>query len=91
MISPPPPGVIESLELYVKERIPPGDFLYAVLTNNLRESFGTADENNRAAMFEIVSYCWNKIPADCWGSRERVQAWLWPKPAAPKASEKATT
>jgi hypothetical protein len=87
MIAPPPASVIESLQLYVKERVPPGDFLYAVLTNDLRESFGRADEDNRAAMFEIVSYCYNRIPANCWGSRERVQAWLRPELAAPKAEE----
>jgi hypothetical protein len=91
MIAPPPVGVIEFLEMYVKERVPPGDFLYAVLTNDLRESFGRADENNRAAMFEIVSWCCNELPSNCWGSRERVQAWLRPEPAAPKAGEKETT
>lgn len=76
MIAPPPTGVVESLRLYVEEHVPPGDFLYAVLTNDLRESFGRADENNQAAMFEIVAYCWNKIPVQCWGSPERVKEWL---------------
>jgi hypothetical protein len=91
MIAPPPAGVIESLELYVKKRVPPGDFLYAVLTNDLRGAFCHADINNREVMFEIVNYCWNNIPASCWGSRENVQAWLRPESAAPKASEKEAT
>ena len=87
MIAPPPTIVVESLRLYVEERIPPGDFLYAVLTNDLRESFGRADEENRAAMFEIVAYCWNHIPCTCWGSPERVREWLNPAPAAIEEKE----
>jgi len=61
---------------YVQNRVPPGHFLYAVLTNNLREAFGRADESNTTAMRDIVAYCYNKIPATCWGSPEHVKAWL---------------
>jgi hypothetical protein len=85
MIAPPPPGIIGNLKNYVEERIPPGDFLYAVLCNDLCESFCRADDQNRAAMFEIVAYCWNHIPATCWGSPERVQAWLKPTPPEEEA------
>jgi hypothetical protein len=73
-----PQDIQESLQLYVEHRVPPGDFLYAVLTNNLRESFGRADDENRAALFEIVAYCWNHIPSVCWGSPARVSEWLNP-------------
>ena len=82
----PPIEVVESLTRYVEHRVPPGDFLEAVLSNDLRESFGSADENNLTAMCEIVAYCLNNIPTTCWGSPERVREWLNP---APKASEEA--
>lgn len=66
----------EGIDSYVNDRIPTGDFLYAVLTNNLSEAFARADETNQRHMFDIVEYCWNKIPAACWGSKEKVAKWL---------------
>ena len=66
----------DRIDAYVSDGVPPGGFLQAVLANDLREAFGRADENNRGAMFDIVSYCWNKIPGECWGSPEKVKAWI---------------
>lgn len=61
---------------YVIHKIQTGGFLFAVLSNDLSESFARADMGNRAAMFEIVSFIYNSIPSKCWGSKEKVQAWL---------------
>jgi len=55
---------------------PKGDFLTAVLRNDLREAFARADHLNQKVMFQIISYCHNQIPGVCWGSPERVKAWL---------------
>jgi hypothetical protein len=68
--------IVESLDRYVKDRIPTGSFLRAVLENDLREAFGRADDRNIRDMFHIVSYCYNKLPGNCWGSKEVVQGWL---------------
>jgi len=68
--------VKEAIDRYVDHRIHPGGFLEAVLCNDLKESLGRADDWNREDLFSIVSYCWNNIPYDCWGSPERVKAWL---------------
>jgi hypothetical protein len=75
-----PHDTMESLRLYVERRIPPGGFLLAVLSNDLMAAFSRADERNIAAMFDIVYYIYNKIPAACWGSPERVREWLQNKP-----------
>lgn len=64
---------------YLAHRIPPGGFLTAVLENNLRESFGRADENSRAGLFNLVKFLYNHAPASCWGSPERVRTWLNPR------------
>lgn len=72
----PRPELLEAIDRYAKLKIRTGSFLQAVLENNLREAFARADEGNRAAMFEIVKYCHNNIPADCWGSEAKVAAWL---------------
>ena len=66
----------EGIDAYVTDGVQPGGFLEAVLENNLREAFGSADLNNRDALFDIVSYCYNKIPRECWGSPEKVKAWI---------------
>lgn len=71
-----PPATLESIRSYVEDGIPPGDFLYAVLTHNLREAFARADEENTAAMRDIVVFCWAEIPAECWGNSEKVSAWM---------------
>jgi len=64
------------LRRYVDDRCPTGDFLYAVLSNDLFEAMGRADENNRAALFDICKYIWNELPSICWGSPEKVRAWF---------------
>jgi hypothetical protein len=69
-------STLDGINRYVNDRCPVGSFLTAVLSNNLRESFARADEDNLKDMFEIVSYCYNKIPSHCWGSPEKVQQWL---------------
>ncbi len=60
-----PPETRASIDRYVLQRIPTGDFTRAVLENDLRESFGRADDYNRMALFEIVRYCYNEIPGAC--------------------------
>ena len=66
----------EAIDLYVKEGIMPGDFGYAVLTNNLIGCFMYADSINLAHLGEIVSYMWWEVPYCCWGSDEKVRKWV---------------
>ena len=73
-----PPITKDQIDEYVKNRIPPGGFLNAVLSNNLMESFYRADDINRHHMFDIVKYLYNDVPSDCWGSDDKVEAWLYP-------------
>ncbi len=65
-----------SLERYVNHKIPTGSFLRAVLENDLKEACGRADMINKHRLFEIVSICYNDLPGNCWGSPEKVRAWL---------------
>jgi hypothetical protein len=48
----------------------------AVLENNLVEAFGRADETNAARMRDWATWLFNEAPSTCWGSPEKVQAWL---------------
>lgn len=70
------PEIIESIRAYADDGRPTGGFLKAVLSNDLKEAFGRADDGNRETMFEIVSYCYNEIPSSCWGTPEAVTEWM---------------
>ena len=70
------PDVIKSLQDYAFDGVPTGDFLRAVLENDLMEAFGRADDDNTAALRWIVSYVYNELPAPCHGSPENVSMWL---------------
>lgn len=71
-----PEGLQDGMERYVKHGIMPGDFLTAVLSNDLRGSFMRADNSNRSSMFEIVSWCWNELPWGAWGTHGTVLEWV---------------
>lgn len=67
---------IESLRRYIEDRIEPGNFIMAVLHNDLKEAAGRADMYNRRKLFEYVEYLYNHAPSVCWGSSAKVDAWL---------------
>jgi len=71
-----PERTINALKRYVADKIPTGDFLRAVLENNLTEAFARADSENREALWGIVEYVYNELPFNCWGSPEKVSEWL---------------
>jgi len=70
------PNILEAINQYVCYHCQTGDFLLAVLTNNLREAFARADEGNRKVLFQIISYCHNEIPGICWGTPDKVKQWI---------------
>lgn len=52
-----------------------GQFLRALLSNDLMGAFGHADYQNGRAMREWATYLYNFAPSPCFGSPEKVQAW----------------
>ncbi len=68
--------VIDSLLRYAYEGVPTGGFLHAVLCNDLREAVARADRDNERTLKAIVTFCYMEIPAPCWGSAEKVTAWI---------------
>jgi len=71
-----PAETIEAIRRYVDQRSEPGDFLSAVLNNDLKEACAYATEIHRNVLFYIVQFCYWEIPSVCWGSRAKVVAWL---------------
>lgn len=70
------PEIIESLWMYVVNRIETGGFLRAVLSNDLKEAAGRGDHINVRMLNEIVTYIYMELPSRCWGSPEKVAQWL---------------
>ena len=60
---------------YVERGIIPGDFLQAVIQNNLQNACGRADDENMANLPAYVGYFYNEAPADCWGSVGAMEKW----------------
>lgn len=70
-----PAHIRHGVQKYIEEGVIPGSFLQAVITNNLSESFGRADNVNRERLSDIVNFFYNEAPSQCWGSAEKMQAW----------------
>jgi hypothetical protein len=66
----------EGLVEYIAARRPTGQFLRAVLENDLREACIRADEVNRFEIVNIVLFLHGYVPSPAWGSPAAVDAWL---------------
>lgn len=71
-----PQHMVGAVKRYIINGIAPGSFLAAVASNDLREAFARADDDNAAAMHNWVKFFYNYTPAGCWGSPAKFQEWL---------------
>lgn len=71
-----PEHMRDTVRLYVEQRIEPGSFMVALLSNDLIESFARADDINAKAMERWVVFLYSFMPQSLWGSREVVEEWL---------------
>jgi hypothetical protein len=73
-----PPDVLRFLLRWClgKEVFPPGDFLMAVLEGNLAEAVIRADRTNLELLPVYVMWLHKMAPSASWGTKEKVQAWL---------------
>jgi hypothetical protein len=71
-----PDRVMNNLLQYVEGNEAPGGFLFAVLSNNLFESIGRADNEMQPLIPLLVKFISWKIPYGCHGSPDIVKAWM---------------
>ena len=62
-----PESIRQSLCDYVHYGVPTGDFLRAVLRDNLFDSVMQADRNSLASLAAICRYISNAVPLCCYG------------------------
>jgi len=70
------PAIIHAIRMYVIYGRKPGDFLSAVISNDLKEACGRADYQNKRNLHNIVAYLYNETPATCWGSIKNMNDWI---------------
>lgn len=71
-----PEHMRRGMELYINEGVEPGSFMMSVLCNDLKEAVGRADHINMRYLTNIVSFCYNDLPHQAWGSPEKVKKWM---------------
>jgi len=70
-----PPRMRGGLVRWVLFGIRPGDFLCAVLSNDLMAALGRADDVNKNLLWEVGLFLHNGCPGECWGSRDLFNNW----------------
>ena len=70
-----PDRILGGIQRWVLHGTRAGDFLTAVLCNDLAGACHYADEECIAALPHIVGYLWNRCPMACYGDRERAGKW----------------
>jgi len=70
------PQMMGAIRRYIDEGLEPGDFLTAVICNDLAEACGRADEENLRNLPAFVAYFYNEAARGSWGSKERMAYWV---------------
>ena len=71
-----PERMMKAIQRYIEHGILPGKFLKAVINNDLREALWQADDENLVNIQAFVAYFHNEAPSPCWGSPEKIKAWM---------------
>ncbi len=71
-----PKHMIPSLVRYMLWGIRPGEFLTALLQGNFFECLKKADDLNKHALYEYGSFLYRAAPPDCFGTPDKVRAWI---------------
>ena len=70
-----PEHLQDDMEKYIEDGIRGGDFLTAVLSNDLKRAVWIADSENIKLLPDIITWLYNEVPQSCWGSKENVENW----------------
>ena len=71
-----PDDMIDAIKLYIYHGINPGDFLTAVISNDLRVALRKGSNENIANLPAFLAYFYNEAPENCWGSQEKMRRWI---------------
>lgn len=66
----------EGLKRYLTDHVEPGDFLSAVLRNDLMDACARADETNQHLLWHYVYFLHNYAHPASYGSEAYFEAWI---------------
>lgn len=64
----------DGMRRYIEQGVIPGDFLQAVICNDLVLAASRADYINQQCLLDYARFLYN-APAGAWGNLERMQRW----------------
>lgn len=74
--APIPELILRQIDNYGENHLMPGDFVLAVVENDLTKTLHFADEKSFAAIKSIWGYCHRALPVQSWGNANLVESWL---------------
>lgn len=63
------------MQRYIENGTIPGDFLVAIICNNLVDAYGQADDINTERMRDYAVFLYNEAPRGSWGSVQIMKRW----------------
>jgi hypothetical protein len=66
----------DSLVQYILVGRPVGDFLTAIINNDLKGAVNRADDENQKLIVQYVKFLYNNAPNGCWGSFDSTKHWI---------------
>jgi len=66
----------DAIIAYYEVGRPPGDFLCAVINNDLRGAVSHADDTNKLHLHSYMLWFYNHAPAGTWGFEGAVDKWV---------------
>lgn len=70
-----PEYMVSGLVRWFVSHTKPGDFLCAVLQNDLRRACERADDTNAPILMNYMRFLYNYAPSGCWGSQDAFDSW----------------
>jgi len=61
---------------YYENGINPGSFLTSLLNNDLKETFGRADDTNKYCIRNYLLWLYSHAPTKSWGHADAVDNWI---------------
>ena len=71
-----PARMMDGLQRYIENHVPPGSFLSSVIKNDLKNTVGYADDENILNLPAYIIFLHNQAPNNCWGSTELFNQWI---------------
>lgn len=69
--------MVDGIRDYMEKGIRPGDFLQALLSNDLKKTVMHADGTNIAYLPHWVSWLYTEAPMGSWGSPAKMEKWIY--------------